>query len=80
MLDLDPAAATLTGLVVAMRDDQLTAPTPCPGTTLAAMLEHVDGLSLAFTAAATKVPLPGGSQPPSADASRLGSDWRTRIP
>ena len=31
MLNLDPAIATLTGLVVAVRDDQLTAPTPCPG-------------------------------------------------
>jgi uncharacterized protein (TIGR03086 family) len=80
MLNLDRATATLTGLVVAVRDDQLTAPTPCPGTTLGAMLDHVNGLSLAFTAAATKETLPGGSQPPSADASRLGSDWRTRIP
>jgi uncharacterized protein (TIGR03086 family) len=34
---------------------------------------------MAFTAAATKTPLPG-SQGPSADASRLGTDWRTRIP
>jgi uncharacterized protein (TIGR03086 family) len=80
MLNLHPATATLTGLVVAVRDDQLTAPTPCPGTSLGAMLDHIDGLSLAFTAAATKESLPGGSQPPSADAARLSADWRTRIP
>jgi hypothetical protein len=29
MLNLDSATGTLTGLVVAVRDDQLTAPTPC---------------------------------------------------
>ena len=35
---------------------------------------------MAFTAAATKTPLEGGNQGPSADASRLGTDWRARIP
>jgi uncharacterized protein (TIGR03086 family) len=80
MLDLSPATRVLTALVEGVRDDQLTGPTPCTGTSLAAMLDHVNGFALAFTAAATKTPLPGGSQGPSADASRLGADWRTRIP
>jgi uncharacterized protein (TIGR03086 family) len=43
------------------------------------MLDHVDGLSMAFTAAADKSMLAGGSQAPSADGSRLGEQWRTRI-
>jgi uncharacterized protein (TIGR03086 family) len=80
MLDLEAATRTLTGLVEGVRDDQLTAPTPCDETSLGDLLDHIDGLSVAFTAAATKTPLPGGSQGPSADASRLGADWRTRIP
>jgi uncharacterized protein (TIGR03086 family) len=80
VLDLEPATRTLARLVAAVRDDQLDASTPCRGTTLGALLDHVDGLSLAFTAAATKTPLAGGSQAPSADATRLGGDWRTRIP
>jgi uncharacterized protein (TIGR03086 family) len=80
MLDLEPATTVLASLVVAVSDDQLTAPTPCQNVTLGALLDHVDGLSLGFTAAATKAALEGGSQPPSADAARLGSDWRTRIP
>jgi len=80
VLDLEPATRTLARVVVAVRDDQLDAPTPCTETRLGAMLDHVDGLALAFTAAATKTPLAGGSQAPSADASRLGDDWRTRIP
>jgi uncharacterized protein (TIGR03086 family) len=80
MLDLEAATRTLTGLVEGVRDDQLTAPTPCDETSLGDLLDYIDGLSVAFTAAATKTPLPGGSQGPSADASRLGADWRTRIP
>jgi uncharacterized protein (TIGR03086 family) len=80
MLDLSPATEVLASLVEGVRDDQLTGPTPCEGTSLGAMLDHVNGFAVAFAAAATKTPLPGGSQGPSADASRLGDDWRTRIP
>jgi uncharacterized protein (TIGR03086 family) len=80
MIDLEPAARTLANLVRGVRDDQLTAATPCTESTLGALLDHVDGLSIAFTAAATKTPLPGGSQAPSANAARLGADWSERIP
>ena len=78
MLDLEPATRVLTGVVDGVRDEQLTAPTPCTERSLGDLLDHVDGLSLAFTAAATKTPLEGGGGP-SADASRLGADWRPRI-
>jgi uncharacterized protein (TIGR03086 family) len=44
------------------------------------LIDHVDGLSTAFTAAAKKEPLPTGNQGPSADAARLGPDWRARVP
>jgi uncharacterized protein (TIGR03086 family) len=80
MLDLDPATRTLAGVVTGVRDDQLTAPTPCPGTSVAALLDHINGFALAFAAAAKHTTPPGGSQPPSADAARLTADWRTRIP
>jgi uncharacterized protein (TIGR03086 family) len=79
MLDLEPATQMLAWLVDRVRTDQLTAPTPCRDTTVGDLLDHVDGLSIAFTAAATKT-LAGDSPGPSADASRLGPDWRTRIP
>jgi uncharacterized protein (TIGR03086 family) len=79
MLDLEPATRLLTGLVEGVRDDQLRAPTPCVKSSLGDLLDHVDGLSVAFTAAAAKTALPAASQGPSADASRLGTDWRTRI-
>jgi uncharacterized protein (TIGR03086 family) len=80
MLDLEPATRALTDLIAGLRDEQLTAPTPCTEASLGDLVDHVDGLSLAFTAAGTKTPLDGGSQGPSADASRLGADWRIRIP
>jgi uncharacterized protein (TIGR03086 family) len=79
MIDLEPATSMLTSVVRRVRDDQLGLPTPCADTSIGGLLAHVDGLSLAFAAAATKTPLPGGSQGPSADASRLGTDWRRRI-
>ena len=79
-VDLEPAARRMADLVRSVPDELLTAPTPCEDTTLGDLLDHVGGLTLAFTAAARKVKGGDGSQPPSADASRLGDDWRTRIP
>ena len=79
MLDLAPATSELARIVEGVRDDQLTAPTPCAGSSLGDLLDHVAGLSVAFAAAATKTRLAGGSQP-RADASQLAPDWRTRIP
>jgi uncharacterized protein (TIGR03086 family) len=80
MLDLEPATRTLAGVVNGVRDDQLTAPTPCPGTSVAAMLDHVDGFALAFAFAAQHTAPPSGSKPPSPNASQLDPEWRTRIP
>jgi uncharacterized protein (TIGR03086 family) len=77
--ELTPATATLALVVADIGDDQLGAPTPCPGTTVADLLDHVGGLCLAFTGAAVKDPGTGHGAP-SADGSRLGTDWRTRIP
>ena len=80
MIDLEPATRTLAGVVAGVRDDQLDAATPCPGSSVAALLDHIDGLALGFTAAARHTEPPGGSQAPTHDASRLTPDWRTRIP
>jgi uncharacterized protein (TIGR03086 family) len=77
--DLTQATETLARVVAGIGDDQLSAPTPCRGTTVADLLDHVDGLSVAFTVAAAK-DLDAGAQPPSADGSRLGAGWRSRIP
>jgi uncharacterized protein (TIGR03086 family) len=79
MIDLEPATNVLAELVSGVRDEQLGARSPCTESNLADLLDHVDGLSLAFTWAADKSVLARGSQPPSADGSRLGEHWRTRI-
>lgn len=79
MLDLEPVTRMLGDLVTGVRDEQLTAPTPCAQACLGDLIDHVDGFSLAFTAAAAKTPN-DRSQGGFADASRLGPDWRTRVP
>jgi len=76
--DLTPATETLGRLVTGISDDQLGAPTPCRGMSVADVLDHVDGLCVAFTGAAAK-DVDAGRQAPVADGSRLGTDWRARI-
>ncbi len=76
-LDLGPQAAEVARVVAGVRDDQLSGPTPCAGTAVAALLDHLVGLTLAFRLAAEKAVFAGG---PSADAANLAPDWRTRLP
>jgi uncharacterized protein (TIGR03086 family) len=76
-LDLGPAAAEVARVVSGISDEQLSAPTPCDGTPVAALLDHLVGLTFAFRCAAEKRPLDGA---PSASADALVADWRTRLP
>jgi uncharacterized protein (TIGR03086 family) len=80
-IDLGPAAKQMASLLSNISDEMLRNPTPCPAYTLGDLVEHVGGLSLAFTAAAAKQ-LAGDetTQAPSGDASRLAPDWRVTIP
>ncbi|QKG23287.1 TIGR03086 family metal-binding protein [Actinomadura verrucosospora] len=78
--DLAPAARRLAELIGTLPDERLEAPTPCADTSLATLVDHVDGLSLAFAMAAAKDIPEGGTQPPSADGSSLAPGWRTRVP
>lgn len=80
MPDLTPATRRMAALVANVPDTRLTAPTPCGGTSVEALIGHVNGLTTAFTQAATKNVQDGGSPPPSAEAPRLPADWRTSIP
>jgi len=80
LLDLEPATRRMADLISGVPDALLGAPTPCPAYTLGDLLDHVGGLTLAFTAAATKEFDDASSPGPSGDATRLGHDWRARIP
>ncbi|MGV9613777.1 TIGR03086 family metal-binding protein [Nocardia xishanensis] len=77
--DFEPAATALETVVAGISDDQLHAPTPCEGSTVAALLDHVLALTEAFRQAATKESV-GRSTPPAVGRdSKLPEDWRTRI-
>lgn len=78
-IDLGPAARRMAGLLDAVPDDRLGAPTPCPEYALGDLIDHIGGLAVAFTAAAAKdtARLSGGA--PSGDGSRLEAGWRARI-
>lgn len=78
-IDLGPATATLRRLVLGTRDDQLADPTPCPDYTVADLVDHVGGLTVAFTGAAHKQPVPGAEDGGSGDGSRLEAGWRLLI-
>ena len=78
--DLGPAAKELGELVRGIDDEQLDAPTPNAEYTLGALLDHIDGLSVVFTAAAAKDLGDTTAKPPVPDAAHLDDGWRERIP
>jgi uncharacterized protein (TIGR03086 family) len=80
MIDLEPATRRTAEVVANIGDEQLASPTPCPNYTLGDLLDHLNGLSQAFTNAASKQLPEGGPEPPLGDATGLEHDWRERIP
>ncbi|MGI8693855.1 MAG: TIGR03086 family metal-binding protein [Geodermatophilaceae bacterium] len=81
MLDLGPPAQQLTTLLEGLTDDQLAARTPCERSTVGDLLDHLMGLTLAFTFAAQKAGDPAqSSSPPGWSVRNLAPDWRTRLP
>src|SRR5690606_34003823 len=78
MIDLEPAANEVANLARGVADDQLDGRTPCPDYTVAALLSHLIGLSVAFRDAARKADVPHSA----ADAIERGlpADWREQLP
>lgn len=76
--DLEPAARGVATLLDGVADDQLAAPTPC-GWPVATLLDHLLGLSAAFTDTARKAPdRSSGRAAP--DGTALDPQWRTALP
>src|SRR5437763_1846089 len=75
-LDLGPQADEVARVVAGVREDQLGNPTPNEGTSVAGLLDHLVGLTTAFTMAARKEPL---TSQPRAAADQLPADWRARL-
>jgi uncharacterized protein (TIGR03086 family) len=79
-LDLAPAADQMAAIVLNIREEQLVEPTPCQRTSVADMLAHVHGLSMAFRDAAAKISGPTTSTPaPAPGGAKLSRDWRYSI-
>lgn len=77
LIDLGPAGATMRRLVLGTRDDQLGDPTPCPAYTVADLVGHIGGLTLAFTFAAHQQSVLGTDGP--REPSGLETGWRLLI-
>jgi uncharacterized protein (TIGR03086 family) len=75
--DLGPQAEEVARVVAGVRDEHLTGATPNEGTPVAGLLDHLIGLTTAFTMGARKESLTGA---PRAAPDQLAADWRTRLP
>ncbi|GGO84849.1 TIGR03086 family metal-binding protein [Wenjunlia tyrosinilytica] len=82
MIDLEPAARRIALLAEGVTNDQLTAPTPCPGCAVRNMLGHLIGLSVAFRDAGRKELGETTGTPPNAVVPDIedGESWRTELP
>ncbi|MCD2109603.1 MULTISPECIES: TIGR03086 family metal-binding protein [Rhodococcus] len=78
-LDLTPATRRMERILTGIDDAQLSGPTPCSETSVGALVDHVLGLSLAFTAAARKDIGLYTDTPPQL-TSELTPDWRRLVP
>src|SRR5688572_27422589 len=83
-IDLGPAAREIKRLLDGVSSEHLAGPTPCPGYQVAALLDHIMGLSLAFTWAARKTTAahagPDAPRPGTSTADSLDPQWRTILP
>ena len=78
-IDFGPATTTMRKLVTSVTDDQLSGSTPCPDYSVGDLVDHIGGLTVAFTGAARKQVVHGSEEGGSGDASRLEPGWRDRI-
>ena len=79
MIDLTPTTDRTRSIAEGVRDDQLDAPTPMPGTSVSELLNHLLGLTVAFRDAAAKLDGPTTSTPPAKVTEPLPDDWRTLL-
>lgn len=78
--DLQAAARLTASIVTGVGDEQLDNPTPCDERNVRELLTHIDGLSLAFAAAAAKDFGPLTDTAPEESNASLGDGWRQRVP
>ena len=79
-LDLGPQTRTVARLVAAVRDDQLSGPTPCPEYAVRHLLGHLLGLATAFRDAGRKELGATTDTDPQAALPDIGTGWREALP
>ena len=79
MLDLQPATREVARLLAGVDDGQMADPTPSD-CDVATLLDHLMGLTLAFTWAAEKSAAEHGSTAPGPAADSLDPAWRAVLP
>ncbi len=79
MIDLTSACQHTADVLAGVTDEQLTLPTPCEKLPIEALVAHVGGLAMAFSAAARK-DLGTLTDTPPTDDAQLDADWRTLYP
>ncbi|HEX2212847.1 MAG TPA: maleylpyruvate isomerase N-terminal domain-containing protein, partial [Mycobacterium sp.] len=79
MTDFTAACQRTADVLAGVTDEQLTAPTPCENLRLDALVAHIGGLALAFTAAARKDFGPLTDTAPTLDVE-LDENWRSDYP
>jgi uncharacterized protein (TIGR03086 family) len=77
LVDFGPAASAMAQVLTGVDDHDLVRPTPCPAYTVGDLVDHVRGLTFAFTMAARKQPL--GAHGPSGDGARLPAGWQEAV-
>jgi uncharacterized protein (TIGR03086 family) len=78
MIDLRPAARRMTDLVTAIEDGELDRPTPCPGSCVGDLLDHVGTFARVFQGVAAK-DLERAARPGPPGVANLEAGWRNRI-
>ncbi|MER6981587.1 TIGR03086 family metal-binding protein [Streptomyces carpinensis] len=79
MLDLGPQTRVLARLAEGVREERLTAPTPCPGLATRNLLGHLVGLSVAFRDAGRKQLGATTDTSPDAAVPDIGPGWREEL-
>lgn len=79
-VNLTPVTGALSALLPAIDDDRLDARTPCERWPVRQLLAHLDGLTLAFRAAADKDLGPLTDTAPTDASLELAPDWREKLP
>ncbi|MFE2631045.1 TIGR03086 family metal-binding protein [Streptomyces sp. NPDC059374] len=79
-LDLGPQTLAVARLALAVRDDQLAAPTPCPDLAVRHLLGHLLGLSVAFRDAGRKDLGVTTETSPDSAVPDVGPGWREELP